>query len=84
VKFPAGFSALKNQSSFDFDIKKAKKVGADFRNDLRHFLVRNSINIVFLFIKTLRNFIYDTKNHQGRRERLRKEVLSLGFCNRPE
>ena len=41
---------------------------------LRPFLVRNSINLVFLFIKTLRNFIYDTKNHQGRK-------VALIFCS---
>ncbi|ACR74977.1 Hypothetical protein EUBREC_1217 [Agathobacter rectalis ATCC 33656] len=41
---------------------------------LRPFLVRNSINLVFLFIKTLRNFIYDTKNHQGRK-------VVLIFCS---
>ena len=41
---------------------------------LRPFLVCNSINLVFLFIKTLRNFIYDTKNHQGRK-------VVLIFCS---
>ena len=34
---------------------------------LRPFLVRNSINLVFLFIKTLRNFIYDTKTTKAER-----------------
>lgn len=33
-----------------------------------------AINLVFLFIKTFRNFIYDTKNHQGRK-------VVLIFCS---
>ena len=31
---------LGDEGSFDFDIKKAKKVGADFRNDLCNGMVK--------------------------------------------
>ena len=38
--------------------------------------IGRDINLAFLFIKTLRNFIYDTKNHQAQG---RKVVLI--FCS---
>ena len=52
---------LGDEGSFDFDIKKAKKVGADFRNDLCNS--RESVIRITIFLR---------KSHMPREQRKRR------------
>ena len=61
-------------------VKKADKNSQGMHKNLEKIIAESkqivATNLVFLFIKTLRNFIYDTKNHQ---DQGRKVVLI--FCS---